>query len=324
MLLKKFFIFTIIASIGLFFSACDTTEDLVNGNSTGQVNVTSTPDGAQIYVNDVYWGKTTPATITIELDPGNTQQDFTIRLELTGYQSSSATVTVYENQTVTHAVTMIETSQSLTVESNPAGAEIFLNGVTTGKVTPADVTLQSGDNALQLKRDGYLDTLLTVNSATTSPLTVDLSRAYIVYGPIRIYETQGTTTSQPSGIDLSEGLAYGVGSSSANRDKVDIYYSTSLGFVVTAAGNYSGLSKNTYFYIGSNTDIADGVNSPERNASWTDRVQDTQANYFFLYDSDGYYTKMRITGRGGGTGAGDPAYVDVTWFYSKVADLREF
>ena len=45
-----------------------------------------------------------------------------------------------------------------------------------------------------------------------------------MYGPVTIYETAGTTASQPSGIDLSSGNAYGV--SSTDKDKVDIYYST--------------------------------------------------------------------------------------------------
>jgi len=44
----------------------------------------------------------------------------------------------------------------------------------------------------------------------------------------------------------------------------------------------------------------------------------------FLYDHDAQYSKFLIVNRGGGSGPGDPAYVDVQWFYNKVVQDNRF
>ncbi|HEY6907553.1 MAG TPA: hypothetical protein VI230_08785, partial [Ignavibacteriaceae bacterium] len=140
-----------------------------------------------------------------------------------------------------------------------------------------------------------------------------------------IYETAGTTSSQPSGLDLSSGIAYGV--SSADKDKVDIYYSTTgtggTPYLVQSADLYPNLTRHTAFYVGSGTDITDGEDSPLYPlAGWTDHMGDRETNYVYLYDEDGHYSKIIITGFGGGSG-GNPAWVELKWEYNNTgADNR--
>src|SRR5690606_10202278 len=119
-----------------------------------------------------------------------------------------------------------------------------------------------------------------------------------------------TTAQQPSGLDLSEGVAV----TSTGTDH-DIYYSSS-GFVIVTSN-----SRNTSFYLHSTgTDLEDGVDSQlALNASqgrWTDRVADNVTNYFFLYGIDQRYAKMMIVNRGGTGNSGDPKWVDLVWAYN--------
>lgn len=219
------------------------------------------------------------------------------------------------------------TTGSVVILSNPAGAKIFLAGVDQGKVTPDTLkSLSAGSHQVTLKLDGYYDSTFTVtvtanSTVNLSSITLTTNTQLVTYGPIQIWETAGTTTAQPSGIDLSSGNAYGIGSTSANRADVDIYY-TSTGFVVTSADNATGLTRKTYFNVGSSNTLTDGVSSSVKNSTWTDRMSDRPAEYVFLYDADLHYTKIIIDSYGGGN-PGDPAWVKVKWIYNKtINDVR--
>ena len=115
-------------------------------------------------------------------------------------------------------------------------------------------------------------------------------------------------------------MAYGV--SSANNGLVDIYYSTTgtggQGYLVQSADLYPGLIRVTKFYVGTDTNLFDGVDSPDRNtAGWTNNMSDRESNYVFLYDHDGYYSKIKIVSWGGGV-PGEPAWVDVQWYFNET------
>jgi hypothetical protein len=136
-----------------------------------------------------------------------------------------------------------------------------------------------------------------------------------LFGPKRLYETLGTGVNEPSGLDLSSGNAWGVSSDSSGL--VDIYYS-STGFLVQSADLYTGLIRETDFLVGSATNLFDGVDSPFRNTgTWTNNIDDREPNYVFLYDHDGYYSKLKIVNWGGGV-IGEPAWVEVQWYFNKT------
>ncbi|MBN2734363.1 MAG: PEGA domain-containing protein [Methanomicrobiaceae archaeon] len=64
--------------------------------TTGSIAVSSTPQGAMIYIDDVYTGVLTPYTKT-DVSPG----EHTIMLRLSGYQDTYSKITVYAGQTAT-------------------------------------------------------------------------------------------------------------------------------------------------------------------------------------------------------------------------------
>ena len=221
-------------------------------------------------------------------------------------------------------------SGSIFINSTPTGAQIWVDGSNTNKVTPDSVTgLDPNSYTVTLKLNGYRDTSFTVTVVadlqTTKQVTLVSTLSTTTYGPVRIYETAGTTTSQPSGLDLSTGMAYGV--ASTDKGKVDIYYSTTgtggTPYLVQSADLYPNLSRHTAFFVGNGTDITDGTDSPIYPLSgWTDHMGDREANYVFLYDEDGNYSKLIITAYGGGSG-GNPAWVEVKWEYNNTgADNR--
>jgi hypothetical protein len=211
---------------------------------------------------------------------------------------------------------------SIYLTSNPAGAQIWLDGTNTSLVTPDTViSVDEGVHNITLKLTDYNDTTFSV-SVTAGELSIVTNIVMVtnivktLYGPVRIYETTGTTASEPSGLDLSSGMAYGV--SSPNADLVDIYYSSN-GFLVQSADLYPGLIRVTKFSVGSGNNIFDGVDSPNKNVGvWTNSISDTTSNYVFLYDHDGHYSKLKIVNMGGGV-PGVPAWVEVQWYYNDTA-----
>jgi hypothetical protein len=212
------------------------------------------------------------------------------------------------------------------ITSNPAGAQIWLDGVNTSQVTPDTIkNLDEDVYNVTLKLTDYNDATFSVSvtSGQTSNLTNVVLVSNIIttlFGPVRIYETEGTTAQQPSGLDLSSGMAWGVSSDSSGL--VDIYYSTSgtggQGFLVQSADLNPLLIRETDFFVGSSDNIFDEVDSPEQNVgTWTNNIEDREANYVFLYDHDGHYSKLKIVNSGGGV-PGEPAWVEVQWYYNNT------
>lgn len=216
---------------------------------------------------------------------------------------------------------------SIYVSSNPANAQIWLDGTNTLKTTADTIkNVNEGVHSVTLKLQDFRDTTfsVSVSGGQTSVVTnVRLSSNIITssFGPVRIYETTGTSSSQPSGLDLSTGFAYGV--SSAENGLVDIYYSSS-GFLVQSASLYPSLVRVTKFYVASGTNLADGQDSPLiTTGTWTDNIGDRENNYVFLYDNDNHYSKLKIVNWGGGN-PGDPAWIEVQLIYNNTAQDNRF
>jgi hypothetical protein len=212
------------------------------------------------------------------------------------------------------------------ISSTPDSAQIWINNVNRNRVTPDTIRgLAVGNVNISIRKNGYVtkDTTVTIirdrNVAVHVTLVRDMDTA--VFGPIRLWETVGTGTNQPSGLDLSTGIAGSVVAGNPASANNDIYYSSS-GYVVRSANNANG--RSTSFFVGNSANLFDGVPSPLATNQWTDRIQDTQANYVFLFDQDLHYSKLKVVNRGGGTGPNDPAWVDLQWIYNKRPNDRNF
>lgn len=304
----------------LIFTACNSEEDNpVTPTPKGKIVVKSTPAGATIYLSGAATGKVTPDTLK-DLTPGV----YTIKLVLANYVDTSYTVNVAGDATETINIVMKQNFRgNLNIKSTPVGAQIWLNGVNTGKVTPDTLNyLAVGTHSVKLVKDTYFDSTFSVqvNLNQTSTYDINLDPKPTKFGPVRLWETTGTTATQPSGLDLSTGNAYGI--SSANKTDVDIYY-TSTGYLVRSANGSSGMTRETWFNIGSGTDLTDGKDSPVRDGSWTNSMTDRETKYVYLYDNDGNYSKIKIVAYGGGV-PGTPAWLEVEWYYQQKVGSRAF
>lgn len=122
-------------------------------------------------------------------------------------------------------------------------------------------------------------------------------------------------------MELSSGDAFGI-SDTDNMGKIDLYYfSSSDGstFLVQSAHSNTNMTRETYFMVSSGADLEDGADSEVKNSSWVNSIGDREDNYVFLYDADGHYSKLKIVDYGGGSGPGDPSWVDVSWMYNTVS-----
>ena len=315
--MKKLIGLLTILSLGLLIISCDSTEVPVSTTKAkGNIYITSQPDSAEIWLDNVNTSLVTPDTVE-NVDEGI----HSITLKLTNYRDTTFSVSVTGDQTIIWPNVELSSSiGNIFLTSNPAGAQIWLDDVTTTLTTPDTIKdVEEGVHNITLKLQDYYDTTFAISvtvgqTSVAGPIVLVSNILITLYGTVTIYETAGTL-SLPSGLDLSSGKPWGVISDSSGL--VDIYYS-STGFLIQSAHLYPNLARETYFFVGTNNNIFDGEDSPLRNTgTWTDNILDSETNYVFLYDHDGHYSKLKIISTGGGT-PNNPAWVRVQWYYNET------
>lgn len=227
------------------------------------------------------------------------------------------------------------TKGSVAITSNPAGAQIFQGATNTNKVTPDSiVNLDAGTINFTLKLAGFRDTTFAavVEAGRRKSYSINLRSSAILalFGspnPIRIWETTGTGATQPSGLILATGQAVSVAD-----ENIDIYYYSSTSAYELRSAHFStGKTRNTYFKMGTaaNAGLDDHIQAPAFDNTWVQQLDlsasketEVETHYFFMYDQDGHYSKVKII-LGGGT-PGNPAFADLTWYYNQTAGDRNF
>ncbi len=282
----------------------------------GSIYLSSSPPNAEIWLDGVNTSQVTPDTLK-NLNPSS----YLVTLKLQNYNDTTFVISVSEGQLSSMNVNLVSNPGGIYLSSSPAGAEIWLNGVNTSVTTPDTVKdVSAGLHSITLKLTDYIDTTFSI-SVNAGQISVVANIVLVtnimttLYGPVRIYETAGSTANEPAGLDLSSGMAYGL--SSAQNDLIDIYYSSN-GYLVQSADLYPNLIRETDFFVGNSDDLFDEQDSPLRNTgTWTNNIEDSESNYVFLYDHDGHYSKLKIVNWGGGV-PGVPAWVEVQWYYNET------
>jgi len=147
-------------------------------DASGAIQVTSTPAGAAIALGDSTTGFVTDALLS-DLEAGS----YVVRISLGGYESEpdSIVVTVSDGDTASAAFTLsvIVDTGTIAVLSEPAGAEIILDGSTTGAFTPDTLTgVPVGEHTVTLSLDDhyiYPDSVLVtvaLDSMSEAPFTL--------------------------------------------------------------------------------------------------------------------------------------------------------
>jgi hypothetical protein len=148
-----------------FTDAVDTNL-IENESHRCQITLDSDPDGALVYVDGIYLGKTTPYTLDV------IEGDYhTVRFELEGYVPSETSFTATNSTSIRVSLyAPVHTTKGrltempedpdgiryggLAVNSRPNGAMISIDGIGTGKTTPSVIMgLEPGSHTIKLGQD---------------------------------------------------------------------------------------------------------------------------------------------------------------------------
>ena len=125
----------------------------------GQVQIDSTPQGAQIQLD----GKSDPSWVTpfdlTGLSPGK----HSVSAGKAGYSEEIRSVEVASGSKSFVVIHLSPINALVVVNSTPAGAEIVLDGKNTGRVTPAQFAVEKGSHTVVLRKPGYLEETTTAD-----------------------------------------------------------------------------------------------------------------------------------------------------------------
>jgi len=155
----------------------------------GNISISSTPSGANVYVDSVSNGTTLSTGLNVPNMPiGN----HTVLLNMSGYQDYSTTVIIIGNDTVPVSISLAPALGSLSFSSDPSGATVYIDSTYKG-VTPLTVTdIQYGTRVTLLKLSGYDDwsqnvilntSTLAVSATLTNTTTVTNGSIYFETNP---------------------------------------------------------------------------------------------------------------------------------------------
>jgi len=119
----------------------------------GQLALDSTPQGAQVQVD----GRTDSSYITpfalTNLAPGQ----HTISVSKPGYTVDTRVVNIISASRATVVVHLAQLMATLVVTSNPAGANVYIDGRDSGVKTPGQVSVNKGQHVVLVRKMGYID-----------------------------------------------------------------------------------------------------------------------------------------------------------------------
>ncbi|HEY6373745.1 MAG TPA: PEGA domain-containing protein [Candidatus Sulfotelmatobacter sp.] len=127
----------------------------------GQLAIDSMPQGAQVQVD----GRTDPSYVTpfalTNVQPGQ----HTITFSKAGYSTDTRTVNVASGYRATTSGRLAQLMATLVVKSDPAGANIYVDGRDVGAKTPAQVSVDKGQHVVLVRMSGYIDETMSTQFA---------------------------------------------------------------------------------------------------------------------------------------------------------------
>jgi serine/threonine-protein kinase len=151
----------------------------------GQMAIDSTPQGAQVQID----GRTDPSWVTPFTLSGLGIGQHTVTVSKAGYSTDTRTVDVASGAkafVVTHLNQLMAT---LAVSSSPAGANVYVDGKDTGKLTPAQVSVDKGQHVVLVRKSGYIDA--TTNAQFILGQTLSFSPTLPLLGNVDDIKTTG-------------------------------------------------------------------------------------------------------------------------------------
>jgi hypothetical protein len=145
---------------------------IITPQSYGSISVNSNPKGAEIYLDDIFEGLT-----PLKLDNINSGHHG-LRIVISGYQEMTSDISILPSQTtkVSADLMPLQSYGSISVNSNPQGAKIYLDNAYKG-VTPLKLgNINSGHHGLKIVISGYQEWTsdISILSSQTTKVSADL------------------------------------------------------------------------------------------------------------------------------------------------------
>jgi len=147
--------------------------------------IDSTPQGAQVQLD----GKTDPSWITPFALSGVQPGQHTVTVSKTGYSTDTRTVDVASGSKAFVTSHLAQLMATLAVTSTPAGANVYIDGRDTGKLTPAQVSVDKGQHVVLVRKAGYIDE--TTSAQFVLSQTVSFTPALRALGNVDGIKTVG-------------------------------------------------------------------------------------------------------------------------------------
>ena len=126
----------------------------------GQLSVSSSPAGAQIQID----GQNNPAWVTPYDVSGLTPGQHSVAISKPGFATDTRTIDVASGSKSFVSIQLAQLTATASITSDPAGAEVWMDGRDTGKATPAQISVDKpGSHSFIFKKQGYLDETTSAN-----------------------------------------------------------------------------------------------------------------------------------------------------------------
>jgi eukaryotic-like serine/threonine-protein kinase len=119
----------------------------------GQMSIDSNPQGAQVQLD----GKTDPSWITPFTLSGISAGPHTVTVSKAGYSSDTRAVDVASGNKSFVTSHLTQLMATLSVTSTPPGANVYVDARDTGKLTPAQVSVDKGQHLVLVRKAGFID-----------------------------------------------------------------------------------------------------------------------------------------------------------------------
>ena len=126
----------------------------------GQLNINSTPEGAEVRID----GRSDPSWVTPFNLAGLSPGQHSVTVARAGYAPESRTIDVASGSKLFLVIQLAQITAAVAISSQPAGAQIFIDGKDTGRVTPAQISVDKpGAHTFLVRKQGYLEQTSSAN-----------------------------------------------------------------------------------------------------------------------------------------------------------------
>jgi len=169
MIHKLFYLVTLI----LFIVSCSTNPPTSPENSLpqlGKVFITTNVSDAEIWLDNINTGKFTPDTVE------STVGTHTVALRKANYLEASQIIEIIKDSLISVDILLTELTETgrVYITSNVEGAQIFIDLVNSGKVTPDTIVTTAGIHQINLQRAFFNSATQGVEVIKDSLITLDI------------------------------------------------------------------------------------------------------------------------------------------------------